>query len=1094
MKENPYVGPRPYERRDRLNFYGRNRESRELHSLILAERVVLFYAQSGAGKTSLLNAQVIPALEQEGFNVLPVARVGIDLPPGSDTRQVDNVFVSSVLMALAGQERLAETLLHHTLRSFLEAFCPQQEDDFEYRPPLLILDQFEELFTTHRDRWQEAKGFFLQLREALDALPNLGVVFTMREDHVAKLDPYAPLLPHRLRARFRMERLSKGAALAAVKGPLKDTSRSFAQGVAEQLVEELLKERVATAPGETTEIGGEFVEPVQLQVVCQSLWRDLPPDVTVITLDHLQTFGDVNQALLEFYERSIKRAIRETGVREANLRSCFEDRLITPAGTRGTVYRGREKSGEIPNEAVDVLENLHLIRGEWRAGARWYELTHDRFIEPIQGSNKTWQEKRRRTLLTALGAAAAALVLILGLVFGTQLVAMVKKEAAQAIATVEKEAAQAVATVEKEATQAVAEVEKDATQAVAEVEKDATQAVAAVEKEATQGAQQAAVTAVAAATVEKEAQQAMATATAAAAESSDLWLSVARTRSRPLKPGLSVSGEVAGSGTIGAFVRDAKGEFYLLGATFIFGPPDYELGSPVIQPGRPDGGQAPDDVVGYFARYLPLAEGVSVANLVGLARLKEGVTFETAIPGIGPVRGVREPAVGTSVRALGRATGLATGKILKVGQAFEMASPRPADKGAPILFVNGIATSPLGMGGEGGALVVDDEGYAIGVIVAASPSETILAPIQEILDGLEVQLVLPGQELLALSGHQGGVLSATWSPDGARVVTAGQDGTARLWDTQTGRELAPLSGHKDRVNAVTFSPDGQLVVTASQDGTARLWALDTRATTGKALAVLQHNGGVLSAAFSPDGRLLVTGSHDDTARVWDADTGKVVAVLQHKGSVWSAVFSPDGQWIVTASWDDTARLWEATTGKEWAVLRGHTAAVRSAVFSPAGKWVVTASQDGTARLWDVSTVTALSGVKGLNTDAVTGKELTILRHEGSVWSATFSPDGRLVVTASQDGTARLWQTSTGERVAVMGHKGEVLSAAFSPDGAYLVTASADGTARLWDASTGEGLFTLRGHTAEVFSAAWSPDGVRVVTAGGDGKARIWQGR
>ena len=192
MKENPYVGPRPYERRDRLSFYGRNREARELHSLILAERVVLFYAQSGAGKTSLLNAQVIPALEQEGFNVLPVARVGIDLPPGSDTQPVDNVFVSSVLMALAGQETLAETLLHHTLRSFLQDFCPQQEDDFEYRPPLLILDQFEELFTTHRDRWQEAKGFFLQLREALDALPNLGVIFTMREDHVAKLDAHAP--------------------------------------------------------------------------------------------------------------------------------------------------------------------------------------------------------------------------------------------------------------------------------------------------------------------------------------------------------------------------------------------------------------------------------------------------------------------------------------------------------------------------------------------------------------------------------------------------------------------------------------------------------------------------------------------------------------------------------------------------------------------------------------------------------------------------------------------------------------------------------------------------------------------------------------
>ena len=104
MKNNPYVGPRPYERRDRRNFFGRNREARELRSLILSEREVLFYAQSGAGKTSLLNARVIPALQDEGFDVLPVARVGGELPPGMDAAAVDNVFVFSALLTLAGED------------------------------------------------------------------------------------------------------------------------------------------------------------------------------------------------------------------------------------------------------------------------------------------------------------------------------------------------------------------------------------------------------------------------------------------------------------------------------------------------------------------------------------------------------------------------------------------------------------------------------------------------------------------------------------------------------------------------------------------------------------------------------------------------------------------------------------------------------------------------------------------------------------------------------------------------------------------------------------------------------------------------------
>lgn len=123
MKNNPYVGPRPYERGDRHNFFGRDRDARDLVALILAEREVLFYAQSGAGKTSLLNAQVIPALEEEGFQVLPVTRVGSSLPPGMSDQAVSNIFVVSALMGLAGTNVPVEALPKHTLLSFLREFC-----------------------------------------------------------------------------------------------------------------------------------------------------------------------------------------------------------------------------------------------------------------------------------------------------------------------------------------------------------------------------------------------------------------------------------------------------------------------------------------------------------------------------------------------------------------------------------------------------------------------------------------------------------------------------------------------------------------------------------------------------------------------------------------------------------------------------------------------------------------------------------------------------------------------------------------------------------------------------------------------------------
>jgi tetratricopeptide (TPR) repeat protein len=411
----PYVGPRPFERttQDRARFFGRDQETQEIVSLIFGHPLVLVYAQSGAGKTSLFNAKVVPTLEENGFKVLPPTRVRGAVPQGIEPQDIANLYVFNALLHLE-PEADPQALADKSLVAFLEERPRTDEAGEKPIPRAIIFDQFEEIFTLYPERWYEQQeAFFHQVAEALAADPLLRVVFVIREEYLARLDPFARLLPERLRTRFRLERLHQGAALAAVTGPLAGIKRSFAEGVAEQLVEELLKIRVETATGKTKVVTGEFVEPVQLQVVCQSLWRDLPPDVTIITEDHLRAFGDVNQALSEFYERSVKRATRKPGVREGALRAWFERTLITPAGTRGMVYRGRRKTGKIPNVAVDVLENLHLIRGEWRAGARWYELTHDRFIGPIQTSNEAWHVARRRRWLRIGEAIAVVLIFLL---------------------------------------------------------------------------------------------------------------------------------------------------------------------------------------------------------------------------------------------------------------------------------------------------------------------------------------------------------------------------------------------------------------------------------------------------------------------------------------------------------------------------------------------------------------------------------------------------------------------------------------------------------------------------------------------------------
>ena len=323
-------------------------------------------------------------------------------------------------------------------------------------------------------------------------------------------------------------------------------------------------------------------------------------------------------------------------------------------------------------------------------------------------------------------------------------------------------------------------------------------------------------------------------------------------------------------------------------------------------------------------------------------------------------------------------------------------------------------------------------------------------------------------------GHTDKINSAAFSPDGKRMMTGSQDGTARLWDTQTGKELLMLQGHTKEVRAVAFSPDGQRVLTASFDSTARLWD----SLTGKELlAIKGHKRYLFSAAFSPDGKHLLTGAQDGTARLWDAQSGKEQLVLKHQGEVVHAVaFSPDSTRLVTSD-GKSARVWDAQNGKEVLTLQGHSEAVLAVAFSPDGKRILTGSQDHTARLWNAST----------------GKEVRAFRgHTDTVFSVAFGPDDTRLLTGSFDRTARLWNTETGKELHVLrGHQHMVYTVAYSPDGEQVLTGSWDKTARLWDVQSGKLLGVLRSRTSAVTSAVFSPDGQRLLLGGADKTARLW---
>ncbi len=284
-----------------------------------------------------------------------------------------------------------------------------------------------------------------------------------------------------------------------------------------------------------------------------------------------------------------------------------------------------------------------------------------------------------------------------------------------------------------------------------------------------------------------------------------------------------------------------------------------------------------------------------------------------------------------------------------------------------------------------------------------------------------------------LAGHTNYVWSASYSPDGTKIVSTSADNTIKIWDANTGSCLQTLIGHTDYVYSASFSPDGRKIVSASKDNSRKIWD----ANTGTCLQTLTgHTLPVLSASYSPHGTKIVSASFDKTIKIWDANTGTCLQTLKgHAYGVWSASYSPDGTKIVSASDDNTIKIWDANTGTFLRTLTGHTSSVLSASYSPDGTKIVSASDDGTIKIWDANTGSCLQTLTG---------------HTWGVNSASYSPDGTKIVSASEDKTLKIWDANTGTCLQTLtGHTSGLNSASFSIDGTKILSASWDYTIKIW---------------------------------------------
>lgn len=390
---NPFPGPGPYRVDQADVFIGREAQIEELTSLVLSTSAVLLHAESGFGKSSLLEAGLRPNLRELAVDVLPTVRLGRAEDSRADRRRGGgNPFVQLVrdtVNAGSNADTLSEVLKGPRLR-------------------VVFIDQFEELFLDPA-LWLERGAFLDELRHALDGDRKLRVVLVIRSDYLADLLVYDAQLPNRLLLRYGLASLDEENAQRVIGGAFEKTSVALTAADTELILDHLL--RIApTRPGDPA-VRGQRVNLIQLQIVCRRLWADRTQRLGGATGNSVRAAPDLEASMRLFVDGAVAAAVVEAGLDEGALRQWLEGQLLTSGGRRAVLPLEHEAGG-MPRDAVRALERARLVQVEQRNRSQWVELSHDSMVSGVLESNLAWSARHRRSYFLRLAGAA---LLLLGL-------------------------------------------------------------------------------------------------------------------------------------------------------------------------------------------------------------------------------------------------------------------------------------------------------------------------------------------------------------------------------------------------------------------------------------------------------------------------------------------------------------------------------------------------------------------------------------------------------------------------------------------------------------------------------------------------------